>query len=466
MSIVLILAMLLACQCAPQQNRASPTAAQSAQPILTINGLSSTQSLTLAQLKALPVTEGYAGLKSSVGTITPPALYKGVSLIDLSNLVGGLVSDAAVEIAAEDGYAMTMSFNEAANGKFVTYDPSGKEISYGDALQAMIAYERDGQPLPLDTDGTLRLVIVSARNDQLTDGHWSIKWVERITIKRMREWTLRLEGYLTEDMDRRTFEEGAAACCHRRPWTDPDGNTWAGVALWRLVGLVDDPLRHQVLSFDSTLAGQGYEIQLVGADGRTVSLDSQRVMYNMDMLVVHQLNDQELGDEYFPLRLVGAGLEEDEMIGQISRIVVGVSRPSGPVEPLPTPTVAPSRPLATPTGGGLFAITGKVQQEVVVSAQDIQQREVTVQGHHFSGELGTYTGARLNELMQRAGPTADAQFIVLTSMDGGEARMPLALLAACPDCMVGIDDNGQATAYMPEQDCYFWMRQLVEIDVR
>jgi DMSO/TMAO reductase YedYZ molybdopterin-dependent catalytic subunit len=467
--IVLILASVLACQCAPQQKPSpAPTAIQSenAQPILTVTGLSGTQALTLAQLKALPVTEGWAGLKSSVGTITPPARYKGVSLISLSNLVGGLATDAVVEIAAEDGYAMTMSFNEAANGKFVTYDPSGNEISYGDALQVMVAYERDGQLLPLDTDGTLRLVIVSAKNDQLTDGHWSIKWVERITVKRMREWTLQLEGHLTEDMDRRTFEEGAAACCHRRPWTDPDGNTWAGVALWRLVGLVDDPLRHQVLAFNSSLAKQGYQIQVVGADGHTVSLDSQRVMYNMDILVAHLVNDQELDDEHFPLRLVGAGLKEDEMIGQVSKIIVGVSRPAGAVQPLPTPTVVPSKPLATPTGGGLFTITGKVRQEVVVSAQDIQQREVTVQGHHFSGELGTYKGARLNELLQWAGPTADAQFIVLTSVDGGEAPMPLALLAACPDCVVGLDENGQAAAYMPEQDCYFWMRQLVQLDVR
>jgi len=178
------------------------------------------------------------------------------------------------------------------------------------------------------------------------------------------------------------------------------------------------------------------------------------------------VNDQELGDEYFPLRLVGAALKQEEMIGQVARIIVGVPRPAGAAQPLPTPTVVPSRPIATPTGGGLFTITGKVQQEVVVTAQDIKQGEVTVQGHHFSGDLGTYKGARLNELVQRAGPTADAQFMVLTSLDGGEAPMPLALLAACPDCVVGIDENGQATAYMPEQDCYFWMRQLVQIDVR
>jgi hypothetical protein len=169
---------------------------------------------------------------------------------------------------------------------------------------------------------------------------------------------------------------------------------------------------------------------------------------------------------YFPLRLVGAALQKDEMVGQVAKVIVGVPHPSGTAEPLPTMTMVPSRPLATPTGGGLFTITGKVQRELTVTADDIRQMEVTVEGHHFSGPLGTYTGARLLELLQRAGPTADAQFIVLVSIDGGEARMPIALLGTCPDCVVGLDENGQATAYMPEMDCYFWMRELIQLDIR
>jgi len=466
LSIILTSAILLACRCAPQSPSSTPATAQSAQPILTVTGLNGSQTLTLAQIEALPTTEGWAGTKSSVGTIVQPARYKGVSVIDLCNLVGGLTPGTILEIAAEDGYAMTMSFNQAANGEFVTYDPAtGNEISYSDARQVVIAYEIEGKPLPKDTDGTLRLVITSSKNDQLTDGHWSVKWVNRLTVRRMREWSLQLEGYLVENMDRRTFEEGAAACCHRRPWVDADGNTWAGVALWRLVGLVDDELRHQVLAFDSALAKQGYKIQVVSADGQTVSLDSRDVMYNMDIIVAHLVNDEELGEEDYPLRLVGPALEKSQSVGQIAKIIVDVPGPSATAQPQPTMTVVPSRPLATPTGG-LFKITGKVQQEVVIKAEDIRQNEVQVQGHHFSGVLGTYKGARLNELLQRAGPTADAQFVVLTSVDGGEARMPLALLAKCPDCVVGLDENGRPTAYMPEQDCYFWMRQLVELDIR
>jgi DMSO/TMAO reductase YedYZ molybdopterin-dependent catalytic subunit len=468
--VMLVLATLLACRCAPHAGpspSAPATQGDDNQPILTLTGPNASQTLTLAQIKAMPVTEGWAGIKTSVGTIVKPARYKGVSIIDLCNLIGGLGADSALEIVAEDGYAMTMSQNQAANGKFVTYDPvTGDEIPYGEALQVVIAYESDGKPLPQDTDGTLRLVIISSKNDQITDGHWSVKWVKQLIVKRVREWTLHLEGYLMEDLDRRSFEEGAAACCHHRLLVDAEGNAWAGVPLWRLVGLVDDEVRHQVLAFNATLAEQGYQIDVVGADGYTVSLDSKRVMYNIDIVVANSMNDQELDDKYFPLRLVGAGLEKSEMVGQVAKIVVHVPGPTGTAQPLPTVTVAPSKPLATPTGGGLFTLTGKVQREVVITADDIRQMEVTVEGHHFTGTLGTYTGARLSELLQHAGPTADARYMVLTSVDGGEAQMPLALLATCPNCVIGLDESGQATAYMPEMDCYFWMRQLIELDIR
>jgi hypothetical protein len=110
--IVLISATLLACRCAPHV-RPSPSSSgipsDNAQPILTLTGPTSSQALTLAQLRAMPATEGWAGIKTSVGTIFKPARYKGVSVINLCNLVGGLGEDTALDIVAADGYVMTMS---------------------------------------------------------------------------------------------------------------------------------------------------------------------------------------------------------------------------------------------------------------------------------------------------------------------------------------------------------------------
>jgi DMSO/TMAO reductase YedYZ molybdopterin-dependent catalytic subunit len=63
---------------------ASPAPTEAAVPVLEIIGLSETKSLTMDEIKALPVTEGYAGIKSSTGKITPPVMFKGVALKDLA----------------------------------------------------------------------------------------------------------------------------------------------------------------------------------------------------------------------------------------------------------------------------------------------------------------------------------------------------------------------------------------------
>ncbi len=66
--------------------------------------------LTMAQLKALPVTEGQGGIKSSTGQITIPSLFRGIALKDLVTYLN-VPFDASmgVTVTAEDGYSMTFS---------------------------------------------------------------------------------------------------------------------------------------------------------------------------------------------------------------------------------------------------------------------------------------------------------------------------------------------------------------------
>ncbi len=66
-----------------------PTEEVSQEPILELIGPDSTISFSMADLKALPATEGMAGIKSSTGKITLPNKFKGVALQDLADLVGG-----------------------------------------------------------------------------------------------------------------------------------------------------------------------------------------------------------------------------------------------------------------------------------------------------------------------------------------------------------------------------------------
>ena len=120
---ILVITMMIfsaACQAAPV---ASPTAVpptatpepppptetpEPALPVLTLTAVDGTaRSFTLDELKALPATEGQAGIKSSTGSITLPTLYKGVALKDLVAELGGMDDTMGLSVAAKDGYAIT-----------------------------------------------------------------------------------------------------------------------------------------------------------------------------------------------------------------------------------------------------------------------------------------------------------------------------------------------------------------------
>lgn len=116
--------------------------------IIQVTGAKGTQSYTMAQLQKMPSTEGYGGMKSSTGRITPPVKVKGVTLDDLFAGVGGLPADMAVTIGAKDGYEMTFSVEQMKAGDFITYDMvTGEEKKVDGPLSVILAYEYDGKPI-------------------------------------------------------------------------------------------------------------------------------------------------------------------------------------------------------------------------------------------------------------------------------------------------------------------------------
>jgi DMSO/TMAO reductase YedYZ molybdopterin-dependent catalytic subunit len=338
-----IVALLVMTGCGSEEPAATPTAELPAEPetagavVLELAGPSETISLTMEDLEALPAVEGWGGGKSSTGRITPPELHKGVTLPELCAQIGGLEPGQGVNIVAKDGYAMTFSYDQIVNAEFITYDPgTGDEITVDDPLQVIIAYERSGEPISPDSDGPLRVAVISPQNNQVVDGHWTVKWVTRINIKDMAEdWTLQLEGALIEDMDRATFESCAAANCHQATWTDADGQVWTGVPLWLLAGRIDGGDKHGDEAYNQTLAQQGYALDVIAADGYSVSIESKRFDQNDAILLAHLVNDELLAEKHFPLRLVGADLEKSEMVGQVVQIVGDL-----PAEATPAPAEA------------------------------------------------------------------------------------------------------------------------------
>ncbi len=283
---------------------ATPTTTGPTGTVLELVGPNGGHVYTLAQLKALPVTEGQGGIKSSTGKITIPEPFKGVALKDLVKALGvPFNSSMGVAITAEDGYSMTFSYDQVMKGAFTAYDPAlGNELTTHDPLTAIIAYEHNGQLLNATDEGVLRLVVVSARNDQVVDGHWSVKWVKRVEVKPVGQaWTLDLQGAISSPVSRDSYQSCGSPSCHGTSWQDSNGQTWVGVPLWLLVGEVDDSDSHSDKAYNRTLADAGYTVDIVGGDGYKVTLDSQTIKLNDQILMAFQVNDGELPEKYYPL---------------------------------------------------------------------------------------------------------------------------------------------------------------------
>ncbi len=505
-SVCLVLALLLAgCQAIPAPAPAAPTAAPAAaptavpptvaptavpptaaptaipepvapasEPALEIVGLDGSKSLTLEELKALPITEGNAGFMSSTGKITPPVPHRGVSLKDLAEVVGAFDETMGINVVAKDGYGITFSYDQAVNGAFTTYDPAtGDEIPTPEGLMAIVAFEREGQPLPEESDGVLRLVIISPKNDQVTDGHWSVKWTSRLEIKPLvADWEVTFTGAITETINRGDFE--SCAQCHKAAWTDDKAQEWVGVPLYLLAGYVDDEIKHQGPAFNDALAEAGYAVEVVAADGYAATFDSARVARSTDIIAAYLVNGNPLPEQYFPMRLVGDDVSKKEQVGTISEIVVDMGEEGGMApEPTAVATAAPAAteaPAAAPAAEvqGDFVLTGLVVQPLGMSEDDLRAVEVlklTVE-HPKSGAMAV-EGVRLSKLLGLAQPAPEAKTLVFTARDGYFVEAPLADVQACSDCMVAFTETpGEFRLAMPGLSSGLWVKDIAKIELK
>lgn len=463
--LVAILLILSACSTAPEPAETGG----GGETALTIEGFEETVKLRWVELKAMPAVEGWGGIKNSAGNITPAEQIKGVLLTDLIDLVGGFDEDVAVNVVAKDGYAMTLSHDQITQGDFVTYDPgTGAENEVDYPLQVVVGYERNGEPIPADEDGPLRLFILGEDNNQVIDGHWTIKWVEKIILKPMtEEWSLYLEGAITEEMDRNTYQSCAAPGCHQSTWTDEDGSEWTGVPLFKLAGRVDDGVAHEDRAYNDDFAEAGYFIELFAADGYNVSLESAQTHFNEDIILANSVNGEPLGEDHFPLRLVGPGLEKKTMVGRVAQIVLkpkeGVEMPSGEA---PAAEEDGAEEITLPEGAALM-VHGEVINTLTLAMENLQTMTVEeVEIEHPKKGLQTYEGIRLAQLLNLAGASPDASTLVMTASDGYAAEVPLSDALNCEDCLIAFNEDGTLSMIMADMQTNVWVKNVHFLEVK
>ena len=482
---ILSAAVFLFAACQPAATRAVPTATvppQAAEPeaeaaagnsaevVLTLTGLEG-QSIdfTMEDIQKLPATEGQAGIKSSTGKITPPALFKGVLLTELLEEVG-VDATMGIQVEAKDGYAMTFSAEQVINGDFIAYDPgTGDETQSAGKLQVLVAYEMEGKPLDIERDGYLRLVIINDKNNQVTDGHWSIKWVRKVAVKPLAvEWNLALEGGISDTIDRGSFESCSTGKCHPAAWEDEKAQTWSGTPLWLLVGRMDDETKHDDNAFNDELAEKGYTVEVIGKDGYSATFEIARLIGNNDIIVANQVNGNPPPDADFPLRLVGSDVGKKEGVGGIEKIVLHFDETTAAPTEEPTPTPAPvsAEPVTLPEGKALL-VNGLVEDEQAWSLDDLKGMEVvkrTVE-HPKKGQQEV-EGVRINALLDLVTVKADAKTVTFTAADGFTATADLQAIRDCKDCLVAFNESGALKLAMPGMESNLWVKDIVAVSVQ
>jgi DMSO/TMAO reductase YedYZ molybdopterin-dependent catalytic subunit len=304
---------------------ATPSAKPSGPVVLTVVGATGTRKYTMPALKALPAVRGYAGIKTSVGTIYPPIAVTGVALTTLVDQVGGLGAGMSVTLFAKDGYGMTFSYAQVMHHKFTAFDPAtGDEVTPDSGMKMVLAYQEKGKPLDPTFEGPLRLsMTVPSLPGQVVDGHWSVKWVNKVQVaKATADWKVDLEGAVSSAITRGSYVNCASPGCHGSGYVTPSGARYEGVPLWLAVGLVDNKLKHGKGTYDAALARKGYKIYLFAANGRSVVLDSRAIDHKNSIILSSKMNGAELPDAEFPMRLVGPGLSDTQQIGRIVKIVL------------------------------------------------------------------------------------------------------------------------------------------------
>ncbi len=310
----------------PQARGADPV-------VLTVTGNGQTRSFTMSELQALPVYSGYFGFVNSAGTVYPPEPVVGVKLESVLAEIGGMTTLNACDVTATDNYGMTFTYNQIVNKNGVQfYNIDGKtEESPKSPWTFAIIWEQDGQPLPNDV-GPLRLVAAQDGDvQQVADGHYMVKWVNRVTLRgSVAEWRVKMYGLKKKGkrqrytLDRGSYDSCATPNCHGFSWVNPKNKkTWSGVPLFLCIGKVDGGRGHDSYgAYNEKLALKGYRIKIVGANKKSVIIGSRAVRNRTNILLANRLMGSELTAKYYPLRLVGPAkrVPSRKSIGRITKI--------------------------------------------------------------------------------------------------------------------------------------------------
>ncbi len=282
--------------------RARGTSETGTYPNVTITGKDGvTRVLRYSDLEALASVSGVVAFENRVGNWDAPATYEGVLVSRLVEEVGGMAPGDILRVSSTDGYLQEYSY-------FNVYPDSDLHSLQGHLI---LALSKDGTRIPGWEEGPRMVFLPDDGEFSNEDARYTsaagqgyflnpsaggrmVRNVWRIDVLPGpafgHEWFLWLAGSQTKNLSRTEF--GTLCFDARVNVTDPQGRAWSGIALWRLLALIDGGKRRGEDSFNLSYAESGYEIRLTGEG--SVSLESGRVAKNDAIVVADCMDGQPL----------------------------------------------------------------------------------------------------------------------------------------------------------------------------
>ncbi len=250
------------------------------------------------QITRLPNNTLPGAYKKTTGEIVGPNNYTGVELPYLLQSVNGLASNESLFVSARDDYNMTYTHEQVIGNETVTM---------------ILAYLQDGAEL---LPSSIPRIVFAGPDGPVTDGHLWTRAISLMEIKTaVQEYTLNLIGAVSMQMDRTTFESGVN--CHKISYDD-EGEIYEGIALWRLLGFVDDSALEGSHDFNDHL---NYTVTVGSSDGYNETFSFSTIARNDSIIVANTLDGEIFADISPPLKLAGNLLSSQRIKG-VSLILI------------------------------------------------------------------------------------------------------------------------------------------------
>jgi len=118
-------------------------------------------------------------------------------------------------------------------------------------------------------------------------------------------------------------------------------------------------------------------------------------------------------------------------------------------------------------GPVLLQVSGAVEQETGFTEKDLNALGLTdVDFTEKSGDVSTYTGVQVRDVLSEVGVTSDASAVGFVGDDGYEAETTLEEIQTCEDCIVALLDEGGLKMVMPGFSSKLQVKGVIEFRVK